>query len=142
MAGARGSAVAFLRGAIMRINIEPIPCPRPRIMSRGKFAHAYYPKEYKQWRERFLEALPLSWVNLNLATPVSVYVEFVVRRPKTTKLLTPRGDIDNYQKSLFDALTDAKVWDDDTLVDTVKAKKRFTKEGEEPHITLEIGTSE
>lgn len=109
-------------------------------MSRGKFAHAYYPKEYKAWREQFLELIPLPWVNLGLSTPVSVYVEFVVRRPKTTKLLTPRGDIDNYQKSLFDALTDAKVWDDDTLVDTVKAKKRFTKEGEEPHITLEIGT--
>jgi Holliday junction resolvase RusA-like endonuclease len=122
----------------MFILIEPLPCPRPRITARGKFAHAYYPASYKAWRQAFASAIPLSPGFVPHADPVSVMVTFVCPRPKTTKLQTPKGDIDNYLKSLFDSLTDLGVWDDDKLVETVHASKRFALTGEPSGIQLEI----
>jgi Holliday junction resolvase RusA-like endonuclease len=110
-------------------------------MCRGKFAHAYYPASYKKWREEFLNALADAEIPDNWAIPVHVTATFVVTRPKTTKRLTPKGDIDNYQKSLLDALTDAGAWTDDTLVESITATKRFTREGEPAGIHFEIKES-
>lgn len=106
-------------------------------MARGKFAHAYYPASYKKWRADFLKALgghPL----LHNTLPVTVDVAFLVTRPKTTKLLTPKGDIDNYVKSVLDALTDAGAWDDDKIVETLYATKRFAAPYERAGIVLTI----
>jgi len=123
----------------MFINIEPLPCPRPRVAARGKFAHAYYPASYKTWRANFAKAMPtLSPGFVPYDTPVHVFVTFIVTRPKTTKLHTPKGDIDNYLKSLFDSLTDIGMWTDDKLVETVHATKRFARAGEQPGIQLDI----
>lgn len=61
--------------------------------------------------------------------PVFVAAYFDVLKPKTTKLLTPRGDIDNYEKALYDALTKCGVWTDDTLVASHHNGKRFASRG-------------
>lgn len=107
-------------------------------MARGKFAHAYYPASYKKWRAEFLEKLPEEGGTTGFTVPVHVFVTFVCTKPRTTKLLTPKGDIDNYIKSVLDALTDAAVWDDDKLVETIHATKRFAEPGESAGIQLSI----
>lgn len=56
------------------------------------------------------------------------------REPKTTK-----PDIDNLQKSVFDALNGI-VWRDDSCVCAVLAVKELCGDGEEPHTSILIET--
>lgn len=111
-------------------DLVPMPCPRPRIVVRGKFAHAYYPAAYKAWKEAaanaIREALPPSHVPYDTAVVVSAV--FNVLRPKSTKLEAPKPDIDNYLKSLLDAMTTAEVWTDDKHVVKATALKRWADE--------------
>jgi len=122
---------------------EPMPCPRPRVRvlraknSSKSFASAYYPKAYVKWKEKFAELFGKA--SAHFSRPVEVHIVFVCTKPKTTKLLTPKGDIDNYLKSALDALTDAGVWDDDKIVSDAHASKRFTRPGEEACIYISIG---
>tara|TARA_B100000745_G_scaffold122814_2_gene79690 strand:+ start:2293 stop:2577 length:285 start_codon:yes stop_codon:yes gene_type:complete len=53
-----------------------------------------------------------------------VWVLFTVEKPRTTKLELPRGDIDNYSKLLFDALT-GRIWKDDVQIEVMSARKTF-----------------
>lgn len=49
----------------------------------------------------------------------------VVKKPKTTKRDRPRGDLDNYEKGVWDAITSAGHWwaDDDQIVENVTRKR-------------------
>lgn len=109
------------------LDLAPMPCPRPRIAVRGKFAHAYYPAAYKTWKEAAAEeirkALPPAHVPFDTAVVISCV--FNVGRPKSTKLEAPKPDIDNYLKSLLDAMTAAEVWTDDKHVVRATALKRW-----------------
>jgi Holliday junction resolvase RusA-like endonuclease len=56
---------------------------------------------------------------------LSVECDFYVRKPKTTKLDTPRGDLDNYIKALWDGCNGV-VWEDDRQIIEITAWKSFT----------------
>lgn len=113
----------------------PLPAPRPRFRvikakSGQTFVSTYYDKKYKT----FLEDAPIAIRNLlgaasPLEGPLSLMVTFHIERPKTTKRAFPRYDLDNYLKSLMDAMTYAKVWHDDDQVAHVAARKVFAGGG-------------
>lgn len=111
------------------IGIDPIPCPRPRIAVRGKFANAYYPASYKDWKDRARELIARSTKERGIARPLVVELHFVVRKPRSTKLAFPKPDIDNYVKAAMDAITAAGVWVDDSQVVSLTATKRWGSEG-------------
>ena len=121
---------------------ETMPCPRPRITVRGRFAHAYYPAAYKTWKneaqdliEAQMDAQP---INTYYDVPLSVLIVCVVQKPKSTKLIAPKADVDNYAKAIMDALTAAGAWGDDSQVIDLHVAKRWTHAGEEPHYTVAI----
>lgn len=107
-----------------------MPCPRPRIAVRGRFPVAYYPKAYADWKIAAAKALKRALLpnHLPYDIPVALAVDFFVKRPKTSKLRAPQPDIDNYLKSILDAMTAAEVWADDSLVVTATARKRWADE--------------
>ena len=72
-------------------------------------------------------------VEFPLSGPLVVSSRFVVRPPKTTKRISPRGDIDNYFKTL-DILNGHVWWDDDQLI-WASMCKTF---GDTPGIELEV----
>ena len=55
-----------------------------------------------------------------------LWVRLKIQKPKTTKLLSPRGDIDNYLKLLMDCCNNI-VWNDDVQVVKICATKEFSK---------------
>lgn len=55
---------------------------------------------------------------------------FAIPRAKTSKLLVPAGDGDNYEKSLYDFLQRAGFLEDDKWITTGIWRKRFLPHGE------------
>lgn len=111
-----------------RIAIDPIPCPRPRIAMRGRVPVAYYPKDYAQWKEQAAEIVrSLSLAAAPIDVPVAVTINVFAERPRTTKLPAPKPDVDNYAKSVMDALTSAGLWTDDSLVQSLHVTKAWAK---------------
>lgn len=121
------------------VPVSPIPCPRPRVTSKG---WSYYPAKYKAWKKDMGDLLPslLQGAGLNypLTGPVVVFSTFVCQRPKSTKLDHPKGDIDNFEKSLWDALTDAGAWLDDCQVIVSHSEKKWSEPGDDGRIEVVI----
>tara|TARA_R110000787_G_scaffold186566_3_gene298273 strand:+ start:2952 stop:3344 length:393 start_codon:yes stop_codon:yes gene_type:complete len=121
----------------VRLPLSPIPAPRPRVTSKG---WAYYPKKYRVWREEAALLIPGLLQDLGFKTPmvgaIEMSVDFVATQPKTTKLAYPKGDIDNFLKTLdcFNEL----LWVDDCLIVTIGASKRWAPLGTEGYIDLTV----
>ena len=131
-----------MQGASFTVPLQPIPCPRPRITVRGRFAHAYYPAAYKDWKaeaERLIEqAMDKEITATFYDVPLQVLLVCVIVKPKTSKLSKPRGDVDNYAKSIMDALTAAGAWGDDDQVIDLRVVKRWANKGEDGYFTVTI----
>jgi Holliday junction resolvase RusA-like endonuclease len=70
-------------------------------------------------------------------------IEFVCNRPKTTKRINPRGDIDNHCKAVLDAITGKKgaikgYWIDDDQITELYALKRWPQGSEHPHTRIKV----
>ena len=70
----------------------------------------YIKAKGKRFRQEVEQAVAEQSANLNLGEPLLVEVELY---PPDNR----RRDLDNYQKSLLDAITQAGVWEDDSLID-------------------------
>ena len=70
--------------------------------------------------------------------PISLILVFHIKKPKTVKRLYPtvRPDLDNYEKSILDALNGV-AYKDDAQVVTVLKSKQYT-ENEEPNVEILI----
>jgi Holliday junction resolvase RusA-like endonuclease len=122
------------------VPISPVPCPRPRVTKKG---WTYYPAAYKAWKEEMGRVLPALLEGAGLTEPMEcpvwVVSRFVCKRPKATKLAHPKPDIDNFEKSLFDALTFSQAWADDSQVVRSHSRKVWSEPGEPGRIEVAIG---
>lgn len=121
-------------------DIEPIPCPRPRLSHFG----AYYPANYTLWKRRADRVVRQAVKGLPghkpIDYPIDVWLSFLVKKPKATRLYSPKPDIDNYMKAIFDACNGI-VWTDDSLVQRVCASKLWAMV-EKPGIYLWVNRHE
>ena len=112
----------------------PVPQPRARVTTRGKFAHAYTPKKHPitAYREAIRTAAIAAGAKPHdELVELSIYA-YYVRPPshstkkglKKTAPKTPRADTDNLAKGIMDALT-GTAYADDQQVDRLHAKKEF-----------------
>lgn len=110
------------------------------LVTRGKpLAIFYSPAEYKKWQADADEALKKVQINQFFDGPVVVRILAVAERPKTTKLLLPKPDVDNYAKGVLDAVTKAeKFWRDDTQVADLSVSKRWSRPGRKAGIHVSI----
>lgn len=102
---------------ICRFNIKPVPKGRPRLSKWG----TYTPKATKDF-ESALKKMAIEWLNNQYDLPVydcpiRVILLLTVKRPKKTKLEYPKPDVDNYTKSVLDALNGIFWSDDSNIID-------------------------
>jgi len=144
MATTRSSKQAGKRAVDLTVLVPPVPASRPRVTRWG----TYYLKTYKSYREAADKAIPQSPF-APLEGNLKATIEFVCHRPKTTKRLSPRGDIDNHMKSILDAVVGHKATkkrkcglkhyiEDDMQISEVIATKRFATKDELPHTRIHI----
>ena len=111
---------------------DPVPQPRARITTRGKFAHAYTPKKHPvhAYRQSILAAAIDAGLSIT-TTPIEVIIVAVFARPKShmnkngvkaTAPALPRPDVDNIAKAVLDSLKDVF---DDTIVSRLIVEKTY-----------------
>lgn len=127
--GARKSATADSEALVITVYGKPVTQGskvRTRWSVRDDNAERLRP-----WREAVKQAaLDALDGRERLEGPVSVAVTFTFDRPKSAPKSRPcwpitrsSGDVDKLQRAVFDALTDAGVWRDDSQVVRVTADK-------------------
>jgi len=124
-------------GLALHFHVNAVPAPASRgtqTRSGGFFYSKGHAAFYAECQRQLAEQKP--------TTPLTGFqlaiVETVCQRPKTTKLGSPIGDVDNFAKVPLDAATKAKLWGDDYQVVALISTKRWTKPGEKPGTTLTI----
>lgn len=120
-----------------------MPTPRPQARAFvprpgcRPIVSVYSPPKYKEWQKEAAEALRAVHPPVRFESPVLIEVTCFVRRPKTSKLLIPKPDVDNYAKGVLDAITkDGRFWSDDTEVSDLISRKRWTTG--DPHVAVTI----
>lgn len=81
-------------------------------------------------------------LDVPLSCPLSVTLEFIILKPKTSKRDYPRGDVDNYEKAALDHITkNMSVWEDDDQVVRLSSHKRFAVTLETPGVMVTVGSA-
>ena len=128
------------------IPIEPVSQLRPRATSRGGYTRVYDPPKVKAYKDnvrKFLEDYPIkkfSDVELDVKAkfylPVQKSISKKEQELRLSNVHRPKvkADLDNYTKSLLDALN-GLVWDDDAKIVHLEADKYYA---EQPRIEIEV----
>lgn len=120
----------------LRFDIPPFPKQRPRFTFRGQ---TYTPKETREY-EALIKLMAKAMYKGNpLEGALKVRLMFFVKRGKTVRLTLPhrKPDLDNFIKSVTDALNGVVWWDDAQIVE-LTALKRYGV----PAIVLEVESAE
>lgn len=115
---------------------EPVACPRPRFTRQGRL---YYPKKYNDYKNVATAELLAQFKMQNavqIEDACEIEIVIITKRPKIHNKhvdeIIPKPtkpDLDNYIKSVLDAITAAGIWKDDNLVCSIKAAKYYGAEG-------------
>ena len=131
-----------MRHHYLFLAVTPRAAARTRCTCRGRFATVYKDPKYREWLDAAIAEVRTHdppYPDAPFEGDVTVGLEVVVRKPKTTRKRRPRGDRDNFEKGVFDAITQAGGWwkDDDQIVDGLFLK-RWAKpdEPEGYHVTV------
>lgn len=129
----------------LTIEGEPVGKGRPRVTTRGSFAHAYTPKKTKNY-ERTIENSFLEKYNYDnmLKGPIEANIKGYFSIPKSStktarKLMaenlirhTKKPDIDNIAKSVLDSLN-GLAYEDDSQIVKLTGEKLYS---ENPRVEL------
>lgn len=132
-------------GVTIVLFVKPVPASRPRVTRYG----TYYLKTYKAYRAAAHEAIPVCKEN-TLTCELGCTIEFICAKPKGTKMVSPRGDIDNHMKAILDAvvgnaatrLVKCKLKGyiaDDELISHADVTMRYALKDEEPCTIITVG---
>jgi Holliday junction resolvase RusA-like endonuclease len=124
---------------------DPVPQPRARITTRGKFAHAYTPKKHAihEYRAAIAKAAIDAGATPTTHEPLTLIIDLVFKRPSShyTKKglrsgapVLPRPDVSNCQKGIEDALNGI-AWVDDKQVGKAIVEKSY---GDEARTTVRV----
>ena len=120
---------------LLDVPCEPVPCPRPRVSKFG----SYYPPRYRNWKRDFSAEVAriapfVTGADLPLRGTLSISVDIYCTRPRTSKLMYPRPDLDNYIKAVLDACNKL-LWLDDSQIIAIRGTKQW---GDPARVTIQV----
>lgn len=121
---------------VLRIPVEPAPASRPKV---GKYG-VYYSKAHQTFRTKaqpYCDAFDSKAHKPIMTAPIAVLVEVVCTKPKYGRLISPRGDVDNFVKIPLDCMTKSgNFWNDDMQILILHTAKRYTTGDEKPGVNI------
>ena len=121
---------------MLMIKLEfPIKAVAKERARSTKFGHHYTPSKTAKF-ERFIRdySRPQMSGRQPLESNLELLIAFQLQKPKSTKLVYPHQDLDNFCKSLLDGMNGV-VYNDDKQVVLLAASKNW---GDKDLITVEI----
>jgi len=106
----------------IKLDIKGVPSPRPRVLKSGI---TYMPKKYVIHKQ--LIASKLRGFKPFKNVPLEVELSFFFKPSKTAsknKYPVPKGDVDQYAKSVLDAM-ESVLYENDTLVEKLTVTKKY-----------------
>ena len=124
---------------------RPRPQPRPRFIH----GHAYTPDTAKDWKAAVVAAyVKAAGAKEPTTLPVALRLEFYFQLPKSklkdylagkmSEYHAQRPDMENLEKAVMDALTDAGAWKDDCQVASKKSVKFWAEPNTEEGCNITI----
>lgn len=115
------------------IHTNPQPASRPRVPKYGK---PYYPKAHTNAEKDYIKQLSvLKPAECPIFDPVTLSLDFYVKRPQRPSNPFPAPDIDNYCKLIMDAMSKVGYWKDDKQVTKLIASKQYS---DNPKIIIKL----
>lgn len=135
---------------LIRVYGTPVPQGSMKAFVRGGRAQITSANNnLKPWREAIKSAVDDVFATKGQYTyegPVEVKINFWLPKPKSTpkKVIYPakKPDLDKLIRGVFDALTEASVWKDDSLVVCVYARKLFADEFNRMGCSIDVWSAE
>jgi len=125
---------------LYRIEAEPVPKGRPKTIMRGGKVWTFTPKHTKE-AEAIIRTLVIQQAidGFPEHTPLHMTVTFYRTKPeyapKGELIPVRKPDLDNYIKTILDALNGI-AFPDDAQISTIEARKRWSENG--GYIELEL----
>lgn len=109
----------------LTVKVSPVAASRPRV---GRFG-SYYTGSYRRFRDEASKEVKIVIGNMQpMEGHLNVDIFCYCTKPKTTKLDTPRSDVDNLAKAILD-LFNKKLWVDDSQIINLFISKQWAPEG-------------
>lgn len=131
---------------LLEIWVEGTPIPqgsKTGYVRGGRAVLVDANKKLKPWRAAVRSAAEEAirddgWVTLD--EPCRVRITFNMPRPQRPRWDVPavKPDLDKLARAVFDALTDAGVWCDDSRVVSMEVTKAYEGEGTDPGVWVEV----
>lgn len=129
---------------------SPKPQGRPRAFNRGGFTKVYSP--VTEWREAVkYKAHECAAIQFDCA--LQVHISYQFKRPKShyrtgkysdvlkdsaPLYMMKRPDLDNLNKAVIDAMQDAGVYTDDSIIIKLSSEKKYCAPGEKEGAFISI----
>lgn len=107
------------------VEIEPVPKGRPRVTKKG---HTYTPNKTAAFEKTFAHLAKTHVRTSPLEGPLSCRIVLYFASPKKPAKPYPKGDIDNFAKSILDALNGV-LYFDDSQVCLLEVTKEYSDRG-------------
>jgi crossover junction endodeoxyribonuclease RusA len=144
------ATLPVIPAVVLSVFVPGNPAPQGSKTPRGRMGQRVQLVESSKavgpWRSTVAYHVAQVYTGAPLDGPLSVRLEFVMRRPTSTpKRRTPpavrKPDIDKLARAILDALT-AVAWRDDSQVTDLRASKRLAELDEQPgvhiHLTADV----
>lgn len=107
---------------VFNFPVDPTPKGRPRF-GNGR---TYTPKKTKEFELAIRSMAKEQYRNGPMKGPLSVLIVFTIKKPKSVKRNYPtvKPDVDNFLKSLLDALNQI-AYEDDAQIIEINASKKY-----------------
>lgn len=118
----------------LEFDVDPVAKQRPRMTRAGR---VFTPKKTKDFEKLIAELARYQYQGAPLVEELFVVCEFKFKSPKKPAHAYPsRSDLDNYLKSILDAMNNV-IYKDDRQITHLLANKRYSKPGITVRIFLE-----
>lgn len=132
---------------VRKLRIDPVAQPRPRATVVAGRARIYNPNTTKAYKQQIMNLFIRVPEKFPEGIPVRVIIEYFFSRPKSLQrkkdpdevvFHTKKPDLDNLNKAVLDAISDAGIWHDDRQVVDLRSRKFYTQKSGKPMVKITI----